>query len=240
MGRRATGGGPSRVRTRGPAAVPLAAAAFACILAVARPGEVAAVTGDGQVWMQGIVRVGLPRGFKLWLEVQPRLGGDGLRQLLLRPAVGWQATATWSIWQGYGFTPSFDPWRAENRVYQESLFDHSLGLLRMLNRTRLEERFIEGVDGVSLRARHMLRFTHPVDAGKRWFVAVSDEAFATLNDAGGGPQAGFDQNRAYAGLRWQAAPGLALELGYLHQFVNRPSDDDLSSNNAYVGFDLSI
>ncbi len=203
-------------------------------------GRASAATSDGQVWMQGIVRVALPRGMKLWLEVQPRIGGDGIRQLLLRPALGWQATPTWSIWQGYGFTPSFDPWRSENRLYQESLFDHSLGSLRMLNRTRMEERFIEGVEGVSLRARHLLRFTYPLDAGKRWFLAVSDEAFATLNDANGGPRAGFDQNRAYAGIRCQTTPTLALEIGFLHQFVNRTSDDDLSNDNAFVGFDLSL
>ena len=122
---------------------------------------------DGQVWMQGIVRVALPGRFRLWLEAQPRVGGDGIRQLLLRPAIGWQVTPSWTIWQGYGFTPSFQPWRSENRLYQESLLDHSFGALRMINRTRLEERFIEGVDGVSLRARHLLRFTHPIDGGRR-------------------------------------------------------------------------
>jgi len=213
---------------------------LASILLVPGASGALAASGDGQVWMQGIVRVALPQRFRLWLEVQPRLGGDGLRQLLLRPALGYQVTPSWSVWQGYGFTPSFDPYRRENRLYQESLLDLSFGGLRMVNRTRLEERFIEGAEGVSLRARHLLRFTHPVDRDRRWFVAISDEAFATLDDTSGGPQAGFDQNRAYAGIRWQATPRLALEIGYLHQFVNRPSDDDLSSNNAYLGFDLSV
>lgn len=229
---------PGRGAGRIAAGVATVAAAGALVAAV--PQRAVAVTSDGQVWVQGIVRVKLTERLRLWLEAQPRIGGDGLRQLLLRPAVGWQVTPNWSIWQGYGFTPGFDPYRRENRLYQESLYDHSFGSLRMVNRTRLEERFIEGVEGVSLRARHLLRFTHPVDAAKRWFVAVSDEAFATLNDASGGPQSGFDQNRAYVGLRWQATQALALEIGYLHQFVDRTSDDDLSNNNAYLGFDLSI
>jgi len=214
--------------------------AFALLFASTIPRGAEAVEGDGQVWMQGIVRVALPGRFRLWLEAQPRVGGDGIRQLLLRPAIGWQVTPSWTIWQGYGFTPSFQPWRSENRLYQESLLDHSFGALRMINRTRLEERFIEGVDGVSLRARHLLRFTHPIDGARRWFVALSDEAFATLDDAPGGPRAGFDQNRAYVGLRWQATAALALEIGFLHQFIDRSSDDDLSSNNAYLGFDLSV
>jgi len=207
------------------------------VSSLAAPAPATAVTSDGQVWFQVTSRVPLPHGLRLWLEVQPRFGGDGVRQLLLRPALGYAVTPAWSLYQGYGWTPRFKPFVGESRAYQESLLDLSFGDLRVVNRTRLEERFIEGVDGVSLRVRHLLRFTHPLDGARRWFLAVSDEAFATLNDTRNGPSAGFDQNRAYAGFRLLTSEHLALEVGYLHQFVNRISDDDLSANNAYVGFE---
>lgn len=204
------------------------------------PGPGRAVTQDGQVWFVGTARITFAERFKLFVEAQPRIGGDGLRQLLLRPAVGYQFLPYWALYQGYGWTPSFNPYNDENRVYQESLFDNALGGLRMVNRTRLEERFIEGVEGVSLRLRHMLRLMYPLDGKRNWFATFYDEAFVTLNDAGNGPQSGFDQNRAYIGMRRQLSKAVALELGYVYQYVNKPGDDDLSSNNAVVWVDVSL
>jgi hypothetical protein len=200
----------------------------------------AAVEQDGQVWMMASARIALEHDVKLWLEVQPRIGGDGASQLLLRPALGYQITPSWALYQGYAWTPSFEPFRSENRSYQESLLDLPLGELRIVNRTRFEQRFIEDVGGVSLRLRHMLRLTYPIDAAKRWLVAASDEAFATLNDASNGPRSGFDQNRAYVGIRRRITDAVALEVGYLHQFVNQAADDDLSRNNAFVWLDLAL
>jgi hypothetical protein len=216
----------------------LRALAAAAALTLASPA--AAVDQDGQVWIQMTGRIALNDRFKLWLEVQPRLGGDGMRQLLLRPALGYHFTPYFALYQGYAWTPTFDPFNSENRSCQESLFDNRLGDLRVINRTRFEQRFIEGVGGVSLRLRHLLRLTYPIDQGEQWLAAVSDEPFFTLNDATNGPRSGFDQNRVYLGLRRQLTRSFAVELGYLHQIVNKAADDDVSSHNAYVGLDFSL
>jgi len=213
--------------------------ALAVLLLGGAPAR-ASLTHEGQGWFQGIARVSLPQRFKLWLEVQPRVDGDGMSQLVLRPAIGYQVVPSWTLYQGYGWIPSFDPFKSENRSYQESLLETPVGELRMINRTRFEQRFIEGVDGVSLRLRHMLRFTYPIDSARTWLAAISDELFATCNDATDGPQAGFDQNRVYFGVRRQLTPTAALEVGYLHQFLYKPSDDDVSRNNAVVSLDVSF
>lgn len=198
-----------------------------------------AVTQDGQVWIPITARVALPSRFRLWLEAQPRIGGDGMRMLLLRPAIGYQVLPNWSVYQGYAWTPTFNSFNSENRIYQESLFDDHWGDLRLVNRTRLEERFIDGVGGTSLRLRNMLRLTHPLDQAHHWYVALSDEPFATLNDTGGGPRSGFDQNRAFLGLRYQLTPNVAIELGYLNQYSNKRAED-VSSHNALLSLDLSL
>lgn len=224
-------------RRRAPSGVRALALAALLLLPGAVPAR--AVTQEGQAWFLGSARLTLPARFKLWLEVQPRIGGDGMSQLLLRPAIGYQFAPWWAFYQGYGWTPSFDPFTSENRSYQESLFDNALGDLRIVNRTRFEQRFIEDVDDVSLRLRHMLRLTYPLDRARRWFAAISDEPFVTCNDADGGPRSGFDQNRFYAGVRRQLTSSLAVEVGYLHQYVNRSANDDLSRNNAFVWLDLT-
>jgi hypothetical protein len=83
---------------------------------------------------------------------------------------------------------------------------------------RLDQRFVEDVDGVVVRFRYRLRGFRPI-AGSKWYGAVSDEVFANLNDQGAGPVAGFEQNR----LRFafgRAFPGrVRAESGYEWQYV---------------------
>jgi len=185
----------------------------------------AAVESDGQGWFLATARGPIARDWRLYLEAQPRIDGDGLRQLILRPALGYQVTSVWSLWQGYGWTPSLDPFTGENRIFQQSLVETPRGELpfALTNRTRLEQRWIEDASGVSLRARHMLRAVLPIDAAPAWALVAYDEPFVTLNTTTRGPAAGFDQNRAFFGLSRTLGAGMRLEFGYLNQFVETPS-----------------
>jgi len=202
----------------------------------------ARAAGDAQVWVPIQARIKLNDRWKVWLEGQPRIGGNGMRQQIIRTAVGYYPTPWWGLYLGYGWQPSFNDFRNENRIYQESLVDRYLGDLRIINRTRLEERFIEDVQGVSIRLRHMLRFVYPLERSKHWFLAMQDEPFVTFNDRRpGGPFGGFDQNRAYAGIRYQFTKAFAVELAYMNQYINKPpGDENVSSNNAVVTFDFSL
>jgi hypothetical protein len=214
----------------------VAAVGLALATSPARAGE------DGQVWVPIQARIKVDDRFKLWLEGQQRMGGNGMRQELIRTALGYQVKPWWGLYLGYGWTPSFNEFHNESRIYQESFADNALGDLRVMNRTRLEERFIEDVQGVSVRLRHMVRVTYPLERSNHWFLAASDEPFVTLNDRlPAGPIGGFDQNRAYAGIRYRFTPAVAVELGYMHQYINRPpGQENVSSNNAVVTFDFSL
>jgi hypothetical protein len=208
---------PSRARRRpGIAAVFV----FSCILGAASAS--AAAENDGQGWFLVTARGPIGHDWKLYLEAQPRIDGDGMRQLILRPAVGYQLTRAWSLWQGYGWTPSFDPFKGENRLFQQSLVETPRGTLpfALTNRTRLEQRWIEGVSGVSVRVRHMLRAVYPLAAQERWALVGYDEPFVTLNDTGSGPVSGFDQNRVFLGVNHLLAAGTRVEVGYLNQVLN--------------------
>jgi hypothetical protein len=145
-----------------------------------------------------------------------------MERLLVRPAIGIQLSPVVSIWAGYAWTPSFNPsFRDEQRPFQQFLAEHRLGVASLVNRFRLEERFIGAAQGVSLRVRHMLRGVIRFAPDSPWGIAVYDELFFTLNSIANGPLAGFDQNRAFFGLNLKIAEW-QFEVGYMNNIVNRP------------------
>ncbi len=126
-----------------------------------------------RLWTPVYLIVNLPNRFLAYMEVHPRIGDDvtDIDQLLLRPAIGYKLTDNISIWEGYVWvsnlyhphkppqSPFFDD---ENRIYQQVNYTEKLGSLKLLSRTRLEERWIEHADGTAVRFRQMFRFTYPL------------------------------------------------------------------------------
>jgi len=198
-----------------------------------------AVDKDAQVWVPITARIKLADRWKLYLEGQQRMGGNGMRQEVIRSAIGYYLKPYWGLYLGYGWNPSFNDFRNENRVYQESLFDQHFGDLRLINRTRLEQRFIEDAQGVAIRLRHMIKVLYPLEHTHHLFFSAYDEPFADLNNVTNGPRAGFDQNRAYVGFRYQVTHAVGVELAYMNQFQNKTTED-ISSNNAVVSLDFSL
>jgi hypothetical protein len=171
--------------------------------------------------------------FRWYAEAQPRvsLNRGAFERLLLRPAVGIQVTPALSLWLGYAWTPTFNPYKDEQRPFQQVLVENKWGVVSLVNRSRIEERFIGGTTGASIRLRHMVRAVIRFGDSSPWGVALYDELFVTLNQQAGGPAQGFDQNRAFAGINlkvdaWQ------FELGYMNNLVHRaaPSNDRMLHN----------
>jgi hypothetical protein len=161
--------------------------------------------------------------FRWYAEAQPRvsLSTGRFERLLLRPAVGLQVTPEVSLWLGYAWTPTFGPYRDEQRPFQQVLVEQRFGVVSLINRFRVEERFIADTGGASVRLRHMVRAVVRFGPSSPWGLAASEELFVTLNAVERGPAPGFDQNRAFLGLNvkvdaWQ------FELGYMNVFVHRP------------------
>lgn len=190
-----------------------------------------AMENDLQQWDQINLKVPLSADKKVLgqLEIQPRLGSvEGVRdfwhpnQLIIRPSIGYQLTPKVSVWQGYGWTPFFEPdFKNEHRIYQQLQIDNRLKKLSLTNRTRLEERFIEGAGGTSLRGRHMLRGAYPLGNSGKWSLVASNEIFVNLNSPSHAPKSGLDQNRAFAGINRRINKHINMEAGYLNAYVNR-------------------
>lgn len=189
-----------------------------------------------QLWVPVIFNSKISKRVLGSVEVQPRviLSGtndpNALTTLILRPMLGVQVSKAVSIWQGYGWTPAFNPgFRSENRLFQQLLVENKFRYFTLSNRTRLEERFIQRAGETSFRGRHRLLVKVPLGNGK-WSLLTYDEIFVNLNDTPSGPKSGFDQNRLFVGINRKLNQYLDMEIGYLHNYVNNagPARDRLN------------
>lgn len=194
-----------------------------------------ALEQDGQAWILTTASGPISGNWKGYMEVQPRLGDNG-QALLIRPAVGYQLTPQWSVWQGYAWTPSFNPDKDEHRIFQQSVVETPKGVFpfSLTNRTRLEERWIEHTGKTAFRLRHMLRGMQPIGDSGKWALVAYDEVFINLNDVDNGPQGGFGQNRAFFGVNRELTPSIQAEVGYLNQFIRSDGKEDLMNHNALL------
>ena len=197
---------------------------------------------DFRLWSPVFMTMKLPSSFLAYMEVQPRfadLDEDGhIDQLLLRPAVGYQLTENLSIWQGYAWvgnynqrhTPPQSPFFDESRIYQQVLYTRKFESFKIVSRTRLEERWIEHVDGTAVRFRTMLRGQYPLPMAPEWALVAADEIFIHLNTVGSrGPEAGFDQNRFFIGVNRTFSKYFNMDIGYQNQLLNSRSIPNLAN-----------
>jgi len=208
----------------------LGSLAFAFLLSAAHAAPGPEVVNDLQAWQGITLRTSLGPGHRIlaYMEAQPREGNldgsgsqkDDFSALLLRPALGYRVNRHVSIWQGYAWYSFFTPTSFhENRLFQQLLIENNFKKLSMVNRTRLEERFIEGRNRTAVRLRHMLRLAYPIGKSKKWSIVGYDEFFVNLNSVNPNPSVGFDQNRAFLGVNRKFNTYVNAELGYQNQYV---------------------
>ncbi|GAB4109986.1 MAG: hypothetical protein OHK0013_45760 [Sandaracinaceae bacterium] len=173
---------------------------------------------------------------------------------LVRPGLSWRVLPTFFLTAGYAWTPSWrqppEPrsWGSldftdEHRVWEQALLvltDDRSGIGGQV-RVRLEQRFrTSGGGDVGLRLRVFLRGQVPLVPDRSLLFVLWDELFVPLSDADWGQRAGFDQNRLFVGLAWQAVPAtLRLELGAMSQWIVRPGRDTantIAALNAFVAW----
>lgn len=202
-----------------------------CLLScttIAAPAT-AQTSHDEALWVNGTVMGRVQGPIVFFAEVQPRVG-DGvsrLSQLLLRPAVGVELSKQVTLYQGYAHVidpVENGPDRRENRLFQQVTWNvGKIGQLEVQSRTRLEERWRSDGDGMSLRARQMMRFEYPLAPGTRRVAALgSVEGFVGLKSADWGGVTGFDQIRTFVGVEVPLPGTSTIEAGYLNQTRDAP------------------
>ena len=221
---------------------------FLLILIVLLPAKLLAETDSKtSTWFMSLTRFSFTEHIRGFLDIQPRLavrdpasGQDGhFDTLLMRGALGYQVNDSIGLYQGYAVIPTYDPTRVEHRLFQEALLSQGLGDLNSLtHRVRFEQRILEKIDDVALRVRYFGRYTHTLPSlSDRLSLAINEEVFINANDADGGPQAGFNQNRLFLGMNYKLADNLSMDVGYQNQYVEgRNGSNDTVNHIMFLGF----
>lgn len=155
--------------------------------------------------------------------------GTGSNQYLLRSSLGYDLRPGMTLWAGFDYfqtDPDGGSTRFERRYWQQfSWAARRFDWGSLSFRWRLEERDLENSSDTGLRFRQLGQLTMPLET-KGMTAVVSMEHFANLNDTDAGARSGFDQLRAYGGLRLPLGDKTSLETGYMYQFINRASGID--------------
>lgn len=190
-----------------------------------------ALDHDGQYWTGIYFQGPSDTSAQFFFEVQPRFASTRgtLQQILIRPAFGYKLNEVSTVWLGFAWTPTFDQgYSSETRFWQQYIRKGNWAAHDWLLRARLEQRRLTSGD-LAWRLRTMARLSHAF-----WGTALSaliwDELFLNANSVGAGPVSGFDRNRLFLGIAWKMHERMALEAGYMNQYVSRPSTDLLTHN----------
>lgn len=175
-------------------------------------------------------------------QVSPRLLDNvtDFSQFITHGALGYRFNKYFSIWQGYAWSTTYIPnFRREQRLYNDVFFEHNLKKLEIENRFRFEERFLQSIEGITLRGRYRFRASYPLDKKEKWRAVFFDEIFFNCNSHYDGPQAGLDQNRIYVGLNRRINEHFNAEGGYQlqHQHREGKGNDNL---NHFIMFNFNF
>jgi hypothetical protein len=208
---------------------------------------------DSGLWLSASATGRLPPklndakgSWRLWTDGQLRFGDDIGRfsQGLVRPGVGYALNNAWTVWAGYAYIRTDQPYARtptnEQRIWEQVSWQAKAGRTDLSSRTRLEQRFNSAGSGTAWRFREMGKLMQPLGSNSIWLVAIYDEIFVNLNSANFGPKSGADRNRAFVGPGINLGKPLRVELGYLNQYTfnnNGPDRvDHILSINAFWNF----
>ena len=165
--------------------------------------------------------------------------GSRFTENLLFGQVGYQVNQNASLWVGYEhgwINPLNKPSYQESRPYQDFLWNQALGGdFKLLARTRLEERINQTTGNVGIRPRQLMQISHPLPFVDGLSAYVGDEVFFYVNQNNFGKQ-GFSENWVLSGLSYQFTPKVGVDLGYLGQYVDNKTGNNLFTHNVQANF----
>lgn len=155
--------------------------------------------------------------------------GD-LEQLLLRTGLGYNLTDNTNILMGYGYILS-ENYIAntdekvqvnEHRIYQQLITKQTFKKISIQHRYRFEQRFVE--DDFKLRFRYFLGVNMPLSKKEtnKWYLSAYNELFINTESSV------FDRNRLYGGFGYKISDAIRMELGYMNQFFETSSRDQIN------------
>jgi hypothetical protein len=191
-----------------------------------------ALDGDTQSWNTLNLTHKFDDQWSFNHETQGRFVDDASRFGLIvqRPSVNYRPNEVLSLTAGYAFFRVYEDGGGtsdEHRPWQQAvvrLFNEK-DVLTINWRTRVEQRFFEGVDEPTWRLRQQLRAIAPLPIRDVSAVAWT-EGFWRLNDTERA-DSGLEQWRWYGGLNYKLDARVTLEAGFMNIYTFRDRGDTL-------------
>ena len=215
------------------------------------PASAMATEHEAGIWNILSTTNSFPRdaGDSRWsyaLDIQARYPslGTGANQQLIRPSVGYRVGENLQVWLGYARTRARNSAgfvADENRLFQQANWTAGQfkgGTFTM--RARLLQRDVSVGDDVGLVLRLMTKYTRPIGDDGVATLILGLEPFFDLRDTDWSGDTGLSQNRTYAGVGWRLSDKLALETGYMNQYIFRDGREDVSNHIAVLNFKVKF
>jgi len=203
------------------------------ILGLILPISAQSQDSDFGNWLIYIGNKKLSQKWNLHNEVQYRnynAVGD-LEQLLFRVGLGYTFNESKNnVLLGYGYILSENYLDnntekvsvSEHRIFQQFTSKQKIGIVSLNHRYRFEQRFVQS--DFKMRLRYFLGLNIPLtkkENNKLYFSAYN-EIFLNTEPAV------FDRNRLYGGIGYRINKNIRLEAGYMNQFFEKNSSDQLN------------
>jgi len=165
--------------------------------------------------------------FSLHTEIQYRnhtLIPNNTEQLLLRTGLNFHFSDRAFASAGYAYIPSYmyeseqkTPETEEHRIWQQFILTNKIARVKFEHRYRIEQRWVNR--DYRSRFRYRLMLFIPINnkkiEEKTVFLGLYDEVFINSKETF------FDRNRLYGALGYQFNKKTSLQVGMMHQQVNR-------------------
>jgi hypothetical protein len=168
------------------------------------------------------------------MQIEPRLEDDitEFSELVYKPALNYHFNPTWTFSSGYKYIDKYHD-ANEQDVWQEIHCNKTFSDLVTGFQVRLEDRFIDDMDGVIPQLRFLEHLSHPIGDSPCYLTGFGAIRL-NLDDKGEGPVSGFEQSRIYAGLGRHLGEHIQFEVGYLWRFEEERSGDDKNDHAIHL------
>ncbi len=199
-------------------------------------GAAQSADSDWQQWSKGTIKHSFDEHWDFTASAEGRFADDISRSDIVKL----ESVANYAITQrlrgglGYAYYDNIGD-SHENRLVQQVAYGMEPSGFALGHRGRLEQRFIQGIGGIVVRARYRLGATYPLGVPP-WYLAGSNEVFVNLNSKGEGPVDGFEQNRISGALGVHLGVHLRMEAGYMWRYKDQRDKTNRSDHVITVRF----
>jgi hypothetical protein len=219
-----------RVSRIAPGRLPICCVTVAVLTVLLATKDAKSADDDLQLWLPFQIVHPFGEEWALSMQTELRLLDDisEFSQLGYTPALHYHIDRSWAFSVGYKYV---DKYRKANEQdhWQEITLNKTFDDLVTGYQVRLEERLIDGIDGILPRLRFLTHVSYPIGDSPSYLTGFGAVRF-NLDDKGEGPVSGFEQSRIYAGLGRHFGERIQFEVGYLWRYEEKRTGDDLSDH----------